>query len=276
MFCLSTMQIERPPSQRKTLTLTKMTGFILFLSDLSSLPFFIVFISVLCSSEFLHGTDRELGYSSGALPLQLQSSRATPAKPPSEDVLIQGTSILGSGLVICSPECRELTGLFLFMSAASIWVITGIGMMGVLFFPHSLLSGQTQPTNGPCFVAPIIIKLLQVAWAFQCPVGNSAKTVPPHRDPNNDQFIFIPPIGPEITSGTANLLLSQQQSTTSFPLICLLSIHTSSTTLLHFTDYIHVAPDKGHFIVTVLQLNESFWCSKSLSLTVQTHTMQYK
>lgn len=57
-------------------------------------------------------TDAELGYSSEALPLQLHSSRATPAKSPSEDLLMQVTSILGSGLVIRSPECRELDFFF--------------------------------------------------------------------------------------------------------------------------------------------------------------------
>lgn len=80
----------------------------------------------------------------------------------------------------------------------------GIGMMGVLFFARRDLAYKLIVLFCTHYYKPV-----RNSMRLSHPVGNTVKIVPPHRELNNDQFIFIPPIGPEITSGTANQLPSQ-------------------------------------------------------------------
>lgn len=95
---------------------------------------------MLYSSEFLHLTAMELGYSREALPMLLQGTRAIPKKPPSENA----SPIPGWGLVTHSPKCHELAeqkDVFVDASYLCTGDFAGIGTMGVLFFSHSPLPG---------------------------------------------------------------------------------------------------------------------------------------
>lgn len=107
----------------------------IFFLHLLSLLFVAGFACVLCSSRILHLTAKESSYSSKAL-LLLESNRASPAKPPSEDASPKQMPFQGQ-VYTHSPKYHEMAEQK-DISAGVSYICTGdfagIGMMGVLFF----------------------------------------------------------------------------------------------------------------------------------------------